>query len=449
MKQDFLNEMRSLMDEAQLEQLLAGLQQQPPVSIRLNPNKQPITQHPSPITQHSPVPWCPEGRYLQERPSFTFDPLLHAGAYYVQEASSMFVTHVLRHLTSHPSPITPHPSPITHHPSPITLLDLCAAPGGKSTCALSVLPPGSVVFANEPISKRAQILSENIQKWLSPCPTATSLHSSIPPCPTTTSPHSSIPPCSVDNGSAVVTSNYARDYKKAKLQFDIILADVPCSGEGMFRKDPKAEEEWSLQNVEKCWRLQRDIVSDIWSCLKPGGFMVYSTCTFNTHENEENVQWIARELGADIVEIPVSDDWHITGSLLSDFHEPVYRFLPGFTIGEGLFMAVLRKHGEWAPSTEKERAALLRRGQQQLHTLPHEFLNALNEHQSAPHIALTYEQAIAYLRHEALTLPPDTPRGIVVVSYQGLSLGLAKNIGNRANNLYPKEWRIKSTHVPT
>ena len=423
--EEFIQQTKAMMGDELFHTFLSGLNEEPSVSIRLNPKKNPNTnhQHPTSITQQfESVPWCPEGYYLNERPTFTFDPMFHAGVYYVQEASSMFITHALNTilLTLNPQPSTLNPQPSTLNPQPI-VLDLCAAPGGKSTCALSTLPENSILFSNEPIGKRAQILSENIQKWL----------------------------MSTDsNIESIVTCNYAKDYKKAKMLFDIVIADVPCSGEGMFRKDPKAIEEWSLQNVEKCWRLQRDIVQDIWSCLKSGGFLIYSTCTFNTHEDEENVQWIVEELGADIIEVPICEEWHITGSLLPSFNGPVYRFLPGKTRGEGLFMAVLRKHGEWVPTTEKERNTLVRRSQQ-LHILPHQHLLTIQEAKDAPRVPLTYEQAIAYLRHEAIVLPADTPRGIVMVCYCDLPLGLAKNIGNRANNLYPKEWRIKSTHIPT
>lgn len=394
---EFINEMRQTMGDAMLEQLLEGLQQEPIVSIRLNPSRQLalLTPNSSLLTPNS-TPWCSTGYYLTERPSFTFDPLLHAGAYYVQEASSMFLERVMRQYVT----------------GTVCMLDLCAAPGGKSTLARSLLTADSLLVSNEPIRNRAQILSENVQKW--------------------------------GYKNHLVTNNYPKDFRKAKALFDVILTDVPCSGEGMFRKDPKTISEWSLQNVEKCWRLQRDIVSDIWSCLRPGGMLIYSTCTFNTKEDEENVRWIAEELGADILPVDTEDSWGITGSLLKDFCQPVYRFLPGKTRGEGLFMAVLRKHGQ----SESVRQERLQKSIKALNIIPSDFLEALHQAQDAPHIELTYEQAIAYLRREAITLPEDTLRGIVVVCYEGMALGLAKNVGNRANNLYPKEWRIKSTHIP-
>lgn len=313
------------------------------------------------------------------------------------------------------------------------MLDLCAAPGGKSTCAMSALPAGSVLFSNEPMKVRAQILSENIQKFGHP--------------------------------DIYVTNNYARDYQKTKLKFDVILTDVPCSGEGMFRKDEGAIEEWSPANVEKCAQLQREIVRDIWPCLNDGGYLIYSTCTFNAHENEGNANWIAQELGADFVSIPIKPEWNITGSLTDD--HPMYRFIPGKTRGEGLFMAVLRKRGatkEIASAPDKPLTIWKEKDLKGLHVLTHGInapqqkgkdlipdismaLSILPDKDNYAAVDVDYSTAITYLRHEAITLPPQTPRGIVLITYQRQALGFAKNIGNRANNLFPQEWKIKSSHL--
>lgn len=393
--EDFVRQTRLVMGEERYNRFVEALDEEAPTSIRMNPKK--ITL---PSSIHAPqdrVPWCTEGYYLEGRPQFTFDPLFHAGCYYVQEASSMFITHVLKTLLG-------YQLSTIHYPPRV--LDLCAAPGGKSTAMRSVLPEESVLVSNEPIPTRAQILLENISKW------------------------------GWDN--CIVTNNYPRDFKKAKTKFDMILCDVPCSGEGMFRKDPDAIGEWSLQNVEKCWRLQRDIVSDAWECLTPGGILIYSTCTYNTKENEENVRWILEHFDAEILDIPTESSWGITGSLLEGFDAPVYRFIPGFTQGEGLFMAVLRKAGERhdMPNPKKEN-----------HINP---LPAINyQLEELPKVELSYQEALKYLRGEALVLPTDTPKGLVAITYKGIPLGQAKNIGNRANNLYPKPWRIKTTHLPT
>lgn len=380
------------MGEERLNRFLGAFDEEAPTSIRINPRK--ISQKNRPSV--APVPWCEEGCYLEDRPQFTFDPLFHAGCYYVQEAASMFVTHAVRSLL-----------PSCFPNGPIEALDMCAAPGGKSTALRTVLPEGSQLVSNEPIPTRAQILLENITKW------------GWPDC--------------------IVTNNYPRDFRKAKTTFDLILCDVPCSGEGMFRRDPATISEWSLQNVEKCWRLQREIVADAWECLAPGGILIYSTCTFNTKENEENVRWIMETYDAEVLEIPTDPAWNITGSLLQGFDAPVYRFIPGMTQSEGLFMAVFKKSG-------------VRNVQRQKNPQKIQGLKVISidiPHDATSHVELSYSEALRYLRGEALVLPADTPRGIVDVTYRGITLGLAKNIGNRANNLYPKNWRIKTTHLPS
>ena len=376
-----------MMGEERFSRFMAAFDEDAPVSIRLNPLK-------ASLADGENVPWCPEGIYLEGRPQFTFDPLLHAGCYYVQEAASMFITHVLRSL------ITFHCSLLTSH---FSLLDLCAAPGGKSTALRSVLPEDCVLVSNEPIPTRAQILLENITKW--------------------------------GARNCIVTNNYPRDFKKAKARFDLILCDVPCSGEGMFRKDPATISEWSLQNVEKCWRLQREIVADAWECLNPGGMLIYSTCTYNIKENEENVRWIMETYDAEPIAIPTEPSWHITGSLLPGFEAPVYRFIPGITRSEGLFMCVLRKKGVLSGSARKN--------------IPLKTLTTDLPQGDFPQVDLPYSETLQYLRGEALVLPPDTPKGLVTLTYKGIPLGPAKNIGNRANNLYPKPWRIKTTHLPS
>ena len=385
--EDFIRETRLVMGEERFNRFMGAFEEEAPVSIRLNPGKVEGGNHNS---QFDKVPWCPEGYYLEGRPQFTFDPLFHAGCYYVQEASSMFITHVLRAVANFP--------------------------GGKSTAAISVLPEGSTLVSNEPVPTRAQILLENITKWGWP--------------------------------NCIVTNNYPRDFRKAKAKFDIILCDVPCSGEGMLRKDPNAIGEWSLQNVEKCWRLQREIVADAWECLNPGGILIYSTCTYNIKENEENVRWMLEAYDAEPITIPTDPSWGITGSLLPGFDVPVYRFIPGFTRGEGLFMAVLQRRGT-VPCVSKERQRLNRTG-----TVSSVLPSALKRLTSDlpegeyPQVDLPYQEALKYLRGEALILPTDTPKGMITVTYKGFPIGPVKNIGNRANNLYPKPWRIKTTHLP-
>ena len=463
----FVEYTRRLLGNEAFEQFIEALDEAPPVSVRFNPKKY-IN---SSIHKES-VLWSTEGFYLDERLTFTFDPLFHAGCYYVQEASSMFVEQVLRKYTGD---------------TPLKMLDLCAAPGGKSTHARSVLPVGSLLVANEVMRNRSQILAENLIKWGYP--------------------------------DVVVTNNDPADFTKITSYFDIILTDVPCSGEGMFRKDPVAIDEWSEENVETCWQRQRRIIKDIWPALKPGGILIYSTCTYNTLENEENVQWIIDNFDAEVLSIPTPAEWNITGNLLTGTNFPVYRFIPSRTRGEGFFLAAIRKvddessadifakkennknkknkktSGKKALNNDKE---LLAKASQWLNNadnyslliddnavkaIPSIYINdidllksslrVINDgisvadikgHDLIPHHSLamscecntevfdtfevSYEQAIAYLRKETIILPQSISKGFVLLRYKNVPLGFVKNIGNRANNLYPQEWRIRSGYLP-
>ena len=396
---EFTEYTRQLMGEERFERYLQSFEEPAPVSIRLNPKK--MEDGKWKIDDAEPVAWCRNAFYLKERPNFTFDPLLHAGCYYVQEASSMFLDEVLRQQM------------VNGKLSNCKCLDLCAAPGGKSTLLRAALPADCVLYSNEPIRNRASILLENVEKW------------------------------GYDNH--IVTNAYPKDYRKAKLRFDVILCDVPCSGEGMFRKDEATIREWSPQQVEKCWQLQREIVSDAWACLNDGGIMIYSTCTFNTKENEENIRWMLQEFDCEVVPIETKPEWNITGSLLEGFTEPVYRFIPGISRGEGLFVCVIRK--QMRNEKLEMRNDAPRSSAKNISSLNHLHSSFLIPHSSFK-IELSYQEALKFLRGETLTFPSDTPRGIVEVCFEGHPLGTMKNIGTRANNLYPKEWRIKTTHIP-
>ena len=436
-----------------------ALLDEPAVSIRLNPTKYTDPLH------YKPVPWATNGYYLPQRPSFTYDPLLHAGCYYVQEASSMFVEQAVKQ----------------HLHGANMALDLCAAPGGKSTLLRSLLPDDCILVSNEVMRQRAQVLAENITKWGHP--------------------------------RCFVTSNYPTDFTPLGALFDLILVDAPCSGEGMFRKDEVAVAEWSPENVKVCWQRQRDILTDVWPTLRPGGLLIYSTCTFNTQEDEENVRWMMDELGAELLPVSTDASWGITPSLMPDVPH-AYRFLPGRTRGEGFFLAVVRKpegesqNAQYAKtiSGKKHKKAKDKRNavsvpneckqwlaqsnnytykvmdaevvamptdMEALHDLLDEQLHilkagitlaelkgrdALPAHDLAMSTALhaeafvrhelSYTDALRYLRREAIVLPADTPRGFVLVTYRNTPLGFVKNLGNRANNLYPNEWRIRNSHLP-
>ncbi len=408
--QTFINYTATLFGPQRWERFVKAFDEPAPVSVRLNPFK-PVS---GPIfAPQTPVPWCQHGYWLSERPNFTLDPLFHAGVYYVQEAGSLFLDHVVRSCVQ----------------GPVSALDLCGAPGGKSTLLRAALPAGSMLVSNEPDRRRANILLENMLKQGHP--------------------------------GVLVTHNFAHEWAQTNLAFDVILTDVPCSGEGLFRRDAGAIDEWSLSAVHFCQERQRKILRDVWPCLRAGGLLIYSTCTFNVHENEENVRWIIEELGAEMVPVHVPNEWQITGSLLGGFDGLVYRFIPGTTKSEGLFLCVLRKTSDGPqcaalPTSLREQVKKFR----QIHVLsdgiPTEELKGKEKIPSVaqalsiatpadkyPSAELTLEEAQRYLHRESLVLPPTAPRGFVLVMYQGHPLGFMKNLGDRANNLYPKNWTIK------
>lgn len=448
---DFITRTHALLGD-DYKKLEAALQADIPVSIRINSRKKPL------LPEVEKVAWCNNGYYLPERLSFTFDPLFHAGAYYVQEASSMFLEQAIHAYVS----------------KPVKCLDLCAAPGGKSTHLIDLLPEGSLLVSNEVIRSRSNILAENITKWGRP--------------------------------DTIVTNNDPEDVGRLTHLFDVIIADVPCSGEGMFRKDTDSADEWSLAGVTLCAGRQRRIIHDVWEALKPGGLLVYSTCTYNTEENEENIHYIINELGAEALPIPLHDEWQITGPL--KYNNPVYRFMPHKTRGEGFFLAAIRKaEGEvieykvksktkkekgkptpaipaivynWIQEPDNFRIEIsgdtlfafpsihfesyqriaeqlrivcsgVRLGEikgkdiQPAHALA---LSTSLRREAFVTAELSWEEAIKYLKKEALLLPEKIEKGYVLVTYKGFPLGFVKHLGNRANNLYPPEWRIRSGYTP-
>ncbi|KAA6326394.1 Ribosomal RNA small subunit methyltransferase F [termite gut metagenome] len=458
---DFIKQMRALLGDEDCDTFITALQQAPaPASVRLNTWKTgslPLSALHFQLDRE--IRWCTTGYYLTQRPAFTFDPLFHAGCYYVQEASSMFLEQVMKQYVR----------------KPVVMLDLCAAPGGKSTHIQSLLPKGSLLVANEIIRNRSRVLAENLTKWGYP--------------------------------DLIVTNNDPADFAPLTGFFDVILADVPCSGEGMFRKDAGAINEWSPENVELCRRRQRRILSDSWTCLKPEGILIYSTCTYNTKENEENVQWMQEELGAEPLSVDIPEHWNVTGCLTNHAF-PVYRFLPYKTEGEGFFMAILRKPfeadhtsnrlsattkrkrktaiplstgEEWVmmpsgdyqisvkgafvtafPKSYESEREILEQTLRMIQSgtaigeikgkdlIPQQALamNRLFRQDAFPAEDVSYKQALAYLRKGSVSLSKETPFGYVLIRYKGVPLGFVKNIGSRLNNLYPSEWRIRSSYLP-
>lgn len=425
----------------------------PEVAVRLNMAKA------APAPSSMRVPWEPVGFYLEERPAFTLDPALHQGRYYVQDASSMIVGYAVRSLLP--------------ADTPLLALDACAAPGGKSTALIDALPPSSALVSNEIVPKRAAILRENIIKWGSP--------------------------------RTIVTRGNTARLAASGVTFDLILADVPCSGEGMMRKDATAASQWSPGLVRECASLQSGITDNLWRMLRPGGVLLYSTCTFNAHEDEEQVMRLVEEYGAEPLEIPVEYSWGTVPAIGCDI--PCLHFFPGRVRGEGLFICALRKLGELRPALSEIRSS--RPGKEKprkgkpapklpLETLrswilsPDDYAFSLEEDrinaipsvlegiyarlreatdvihhgiplgtvkgkdiipahalamstevtEAFPRVELSRDEAVSYLRREPLTLPADTPRGYIMPCFGDVPLGFAKHLGTRTNNLYPAEYRI-------
>ena len=354
-----------------------------PVSIRLNPAK---GLH---GPEGTPVPWSPYGRILPERPNFTLDPLFHAGCYYVQDSSAMYVGHVFRKLL-----------PLSG-PGPLRVLDLCAAPGGKTTdLAASLREAFGDAFelvANEVMVKRARVLADNVAAW-------------------------------GDVNVKVTSVDPAVIGRELPGYFDIIVADVPCSGEGMFRKDPRAEQEWSPELVDLCAARQKRILADVWPALKQGGILVYSTCTYEDAENDANLEWAAETLGGEI--FPPEDEFADYGVQLTR-HGHLLK--AGESLGEGQWVGALRKAG---PDPARHRPGMS--GIAALRPLALEFTQADS---ASPRVELDLQQALRYLHRDSFPLP-GAPLGLILVCYLGHPLGYMKNIGSRCNNLFPKNRRI-------
>lgn len=413
-------------------------------SVRTNPFK-PHSQ----FNSCSPVTWCENGYYLIERPSFTNDPLFHAGAYYVQEASSMFIGHILNSGTD--------------VSKPLRVLDLCAAPGGKSTHLLSILSPGSLLLSNEVIRSRITSLRENIVKW---------------GCP-----------------NVIVTNNDPADLSVLENYFDVILVDAPCSGSGLFRKDPEAISEWSEESVKLCSSRQKRILEDVIPSLKKNGILIYSTCSYSEEENEGIVDSLMRDGGFETISLPAEGNT-IVRTISPGSKAIGYRFYPGKIKGEGFFAACLRKisggedliikprtlksvtsteekllakwlhepmrfvfqkHDDEFFMIRKDHTADLGLLQEHLHIrqagtrmgkiknnelIPDHALALSTElDTSCRKVDLTKENALKFLKRIDLKLPGESP-GWTLACFEGLPLGWIKILTGRVNNYLPKELRI-------
>lgn len=423
----------------------------PPSSVRLNPLK---GTHLFPDAER--VPWCTYGRYLPMRPAFVWDPVYHAGAYYSQEASSMLFGAAI------------------DFSKDLRVLDLCAAPGGKSSLLLSFLSPGSLLVSNELVGKRVNVLYENLAKW--------------------------------GFTNSVVTCNRPSDFDALAGQFDVVLVDAPCSGEGMFRKDPGAVSQWTEGLVSQCALIQKNILADAFHALAPGGTLIYSTCTFEAQENEDNIRWLYSEYGNQLIPatVPLEPQWGIWPEEIQTAGGQVqmgYYCFPHRVKGEGLFLSVVRKAGDRPagvriggqrkikPAAKNQSAAIKdylnetgrsltavdKDGEIQLVNEAHlPFLELLSQnlyirklgtvagllkadtlipgHELATSmllsenihaITLSLPDALHYLQRNTINVPPGTPVGWLLIKYNETVLGWAKNVGSRLNNHYPAEWRIR------
>jgi 16S rRNA C967 or C1407 C5-methylase (RsmB/RsmF family)/NOL1/NOP2/fmu family ribosome biogenesis protein len=436
---------------ADYERFINSMDQTSAVSLRINPRKFKM-----PVSAE-PVPWCFPGFFLNERPSFTLDPIFHSGAYYVQEASSMFVEKAFEQTESHGSRL---------------VLDLCAAPGGKSTHLLSLLNPDDLLVSNEVIRSRVSVLDENLKKW--------------------------------GYQNVVITNNDPADFRNMEGVFDLILVDAPCSGEGLFRRDASAIDQWSVENTNLCATRQRRILADIWPALKTDGYLIYSTCTFNPGENEENLKWLAENKQVESIPIPLQEGWGIEEVEINGLHG--YRFLPHKVKGEGFFLTLIRKKDGVDPFPFSKKTKLkfekipkqFTRIRNWLLTPNSEFfiknefiisfsdrwvhaLSSFSEHlriirfglpvaqfkkndllpehtlalsvDRNPHVFETVElnlnDALLFLKKDEIRIPSSV-KGWLIVQYQNIPLGFVKNLGSRVNNYFPKEWRIRMalTDIP-
>ncbi|MFI5222157.1 MAG: hypothetical protein ACHQK8_07515 [Bacteroidia bacterium] len=439
--EEFTNEIRSLLG-AECGSFFSAFENKPATSIRLNGFK------PVPLFgECEKVEWCHDGRYLHDRPGFIGDPLFHAGTYYVQESSSMFLDFLLRNI-------------ISRNDKPLKILDLCAAPGGKSTIISSCLSEKDLLVSNEIIRSRVSVLAENMMKW--------------------------------GQSNGMITNNDAKDFSHLDCWFDVIVLDAPCSGEGLFRKDKKAIEQWSAANVLHCAARQKRIFSDVIGSLKPNGYLIYSTCTFNEIENEENVKWMMEHFEMEPMQINTDAKWNIVQNELG------YRFYPHKVKGEGFFISCLKKRSgnisktksksskpEFvSKKTTEELKPWLKNPDQYEFIQYGKEIQALNKdlindfefvskkiktiysgitmgelmngklhpsHQlalsnvldeSVKRLDLSREDAIRYLRMDPLKT--ETPeKGLHLVTYKNFGLGWVNVLPTRINNYLPNNLRIR------
>jgi len=439
----FVRRMMKMLDH-QFDEFQQSFDNEIATTIRVNPSKF------DGQLSLAPVDYCATGYFVPKRPIFTIDPFIHAGVYYVQESSSMFLEQAIKQTVNKSNP---------------KVLDLCASPGGKSTHLASLLPKDSLLVSNDVIRVRGQILSENLKKWGKP--------------------------------NVIVTNNDPHDFQRLPGFFDILVIDAPCSGEGLFRRDENAVHEWSPDNAQLCAQRQQRILADVWPTLREGGILIYSTCTFNPAENEDNIKWLNEFAEIEAVNLKTEDKWGVTITDAGGF--PCYRFYPHKVSGEGFFMAVVRKTGSSdssQPKKIKDNSLLASKAEKEIgralfsdesldvlrfedsllafpshlfaelfqiknnlriihagvkigeikqkDLLPaHELaLSTILNRSVFPVIDLTIKEAITFLKRDDISTQ-SAERGWNLITYRNIPLGWVKNLGNRFNSAFPKEWRIR------
>lgn len=424
-------------------------------SIRVNPAKFSILN--SQFSNSDKVPWSQNGYYLNKRPSFTFDPLFHAGCYYVQETSSMFLEQALQQTVN--------------LSQKIKVLDLCASPGGKSTHIQSLISAESLLVSNEIIKPRAGVLKQNIIKW--------------------------------GSGNVIVTNNDPQHFQKLAGFFDVLVVDAPCSGSGMFRKDAEAVNEWSLENVQLCCGRQKRILADALPALKENGVLIYSTCSYSPEEDEDIMDWLIDEMNMENISLKTEKEWGIVETYSNKNNATGYRFYPDKLKGEGFFItcfkkkeiATAKKYKAGKPNlvSAKEKEAILPwirktngvaflKYENFLFAWPQSLiddflliqwalyiqyagtnLGELIRNKLIPDHALAMspllsaditrtdldlDTAIRYLQRGELSVNADV-KGWGLITYQNYVLGWINALPNRINNYYPKEFRILKSNNPS
>ncbi len=425
------------------ENFLSALSRAYRTSVRINREKLSITPNLDNIN------WASNAFFLNQRPNFSLDPLWHSGAYYVQEASSMFLEQVFKQIDTS---------------SPRLILDLCAAPGGKSTHINSLIGENDLLVSNELIRSRVSVLHENLTKW--------------------------------GMQNHIISNNDPKHFGSLTGFFDVVVIDAPCSGEGLFRREPESAKEWSIENAQLCSARQRRIFTDSLNCLKEDGYLIYSTCTFNPEENEKNVAWLCEEHDYESIRIPIVHNWNINEVEYRNTY--AYQFLPHKVDGEGFFVALLQKksqtksislpkkqasifnktknipndwlktldnklmfqHNEWVKFIPKPWEAQINLMQQKLrltkigtHVASLKKNNFIPNHELALSTELNIDafktlnlsqlDALSYLSKESFE-QSEALKGWQLVAFNNIPLGFINGLGNRHNNYYPKEWRLRT-----